>query len=217
MKPRPACMFCRSSSPANSDCFRKDRPMLIGYARVSTHEQLLDLQLDALKKAGVDPDKTYTDKISSRKAERPELIRALDQLREGDILVVWRLDRLGRSLQELINLVNLIHAKGADIKSLTEHLDTATPGGKLVFHVFASVAEFERDIIQERTKAGLQAARARGRKGGRPTLDKDASKRKKIEMAKALNADPAHSIEDICNTLHISRATFYRWLGKDTV
>jgi DNA invertase Pin-like site-specific DNA recombinase len=189
--------------------------MLIGYARVSTHEQLLDLQLDALAKAGVDLDKTYTDKISSRKAARPELQHALDQLRAGDTFVVWRLDRLARSLQELISLVNLIHAKGADIKSLTEHMDTTTPGGKLVFHVFASVAEFERDIIQERTRAGLDAARARGKKGGRPPLDKDASKRKKIDMAKALNADPAHSIEDICSTLHISRATFYRYVGKD--
>jgi DNA invertase Pin-like site-specific DNA recombinase len=188
--------------------------MLIGYARVSTHEQLLDLQLDALMKAGVDPEKTYTDKISSRKAERPELQRALDQLRAGDTFAVWRLDRLARSLQELISMVNLIHAKGADIKSLTEHMDTTTPGGKLVFHVFASVAEFERDIIQERTKAGLDAARARGRKGGRPPLDKDASKRKKVEMAKALHIDTTNSIEDICKTLHISRATFYRYVGK---
>jgi DNA invertase Pin-like site-specific DNA recombinase len=189
--------------------------MFIGYARVSTHEQLLDLQLDALLKAGVDPKKTYTDKISSRKAERLELKSALDQLREGDTFVVWRLDRLGRSLQELINLVQLIHAKGAGFRSLTEHMDTTTPGGKLVFHFFGALAEFERDIIQERTKAGLEAARSRGRQGGRPRLDKDASKRKKVEMAKVLHADPSNSIEDICNTLHISRATFYRYVGKD--
>ena len=188
--------------------------MLIGYARVSKHEQLLDLQLDALVKAGVDADRTYTDKISSRKAERPELKRAIDQLREGDTLVVWRLDRLGQSLQELISLVNLIQAKGADFKSLTEHMDTTTPGGKLVFHFFASVAEFERDIIQERTKAGLEAARARGRKGGRPPLAKDPGKRKKVEMAKALHADPSNSIEDIRKTLHISRATLYRYVRK---
>src|SRR5512142_2445614 len=120
--------------------------MLIGYARVSKHEQLLDLQLDALAKASVDPDRIYTDKISSRKAERPELKRALDQLREGDTLIVWRLDRLGRSLPELINLVNVIHAKGAGFKSLTESMDTTTPGGKLVFHFFGALAEFERDI-----------------------------------------------------------------------
>ncbi len=145
--------------------------MLIGYARVSTHEQILDLQLDALFKAGCGPDKTYTDKISTRKAERPRLQQALDQLRAGDTLVVWRLDRLGRSLQELINLVNNIHAKGAGFKSLTENMDTTTPGGKLVFHFFAALAEFERDIIQERTRAGLAAARARGRIGGRPPIE----------------------------------------------
>src|SRR6266702_2855198 len=176
--------------------------MRIGYARVSTDEQTLDLQLDALHKAGCDTDKTYTDKISSRKADRPGLKQALDQLRAGDTLVVWRLDRLGRSLQELINLVNGIHATGAGFKSLTENMDTTTPGGKLVFHFFAALAEFERDIIRERTRAGLQAARARGRKGGRPPLDKDPAKRKKIEMAKALHADPSHTVEDICKTLH---------------
>lgn len=191
--------------------------MLIGYARVSTHEQILDLQLDALKKAGCDPDKTYTDKISTRKAERPKLAQALDQLREGDTFVVWRLDRLGRSLQELINLVNTIHAKGAGFTSLTEHMDTNTPGGKLVFHFFAALAEFERDIIQERTRAGLAAARARGRKGGRPKLDKDPAKRKKIEMAKVLHNDPSHTVEDICKTLHISRATLYRYVGERKV
>lgn len=188
--------------------------MLIGYARVSTHEQILDLQLDALSKAGCDADRTYTDTISSRKAERPKLEQALDQLREGDTLIVWRLDRLGRSLQELINLVNLIHAKGAGFKSLTENMDTTTPGGKLVFHFFAALAEFERDIIQERTRAGLAAARARGRKGGRPPLDRDPAKRKKLEMAQALHNDPSHTIGDICSTLHISRATLYRWVGK---
>ncbi len=191
--------------------------MLIGYARVSTHEQILDLQLDALAKAGCDADKTYTDVISSRKAERPKLVQALDQLRSGDTLVVWRLDRLGRSLQELITLVNTIHARGAGFTSLTEHMDTNTPGGKLVFHFFAALAEFERDIIQERTRAGLAAARARGRKGGRPKLDTDPAMRKKIEMAKALHNDPNHTIDDICNTLHISRATLYRWVGKQGI
>ncbi len=186
--------------------------MLIGYARVSTHEQILDLQLDALFKAGCSTDKTYTDKISSSKAERPNLEKALDQLRVGDTLVVWRLDRLGRSLQELITLVDGIHAKGAGFKSLTENMDTTTPGGKLVFHFFAALAEFERDIIRERTKAGLQAARARGRKGGRPKLESSPAKLKKIEMAKALHADPTNSIEDICDTLHISRSTLYRYV-----
>jgi DNA invertase Pin-like site-specific DNA recombinase len=188
--------------------------MLIGYARVSTHEQTLDLQLDALQQAGCSADKTYKDKISSRKAERPDLKQALDQLREGDTLVVWRLDRLGRSLQELIALVNGIHAKGAGFKSLTENMDTTTPGGMLLFHFFGALAEFEREIIRERTMAGLQAARARGRKGGRPPLDKDPTKRKKIDMAKALHADPSHTIEDICDTLHISKSTLYRYVGK---
>jgi DNA invertase Pin-like site-specific DNA recombinase len=188
--------------------------MLIGYARVSTFDQTLNLQLDALKQAGCSEDKTYTDKISSSKADRPGLQQALDQLREGDTLVVWRLDRLGRSLQELINLVNNIHAKGASFKSITENMDTTTSGGKLVFHFFGALAEFERDIIRERTRAGLAAARTRGRLGGRPKLENSPAKLKKIEMAKALHADPTNTIEDICKTLHISRATMYRWVGK---
>ncbi len=186
--------------------------MLIGYARVSTHEQTLDLQLDALKSLGCSEDRIYTDKISSSKEYRPGLKQALNQLRDGDTLIVWRLDRLGRSLQELISLVNTIHAKGAGFKSLTENMDTTTSGGKLVFHFFGALAEFERDIIRERTRAGLDAARARGRKGGRPRLEADNVKRKKIEMAKALYADPSHSIEDICKTLHISRATLFRYV-----
>jgi DNA invertase Pin-like site-specific DNA recombinase len=188
--------------------------MLIGYARVSTDDQTLDLQLDALQKAGCYPDKIYPDKISSGKADRPGLKQALDQLRPGDTLVVWRLDRLGRSLQELISLINGIRAKGADFKSLTENMDTNTSGGKLVFHFFGALAEYERSIIRERTNAGLQAARARGRNGGRPKLEVDAAKRKKIEMAKALNGNPANKVGDICKTLHISRSTLYRWVGK---
>ena len=186
--------------------------MLIGYARVSTDDQNLDLQLDALLKAGCSKDKIYPDTISSGKADRPGLKQALDQLREGDTLVVWRLDRLGRSLQELIALINHIHDKGADFKSLSEHMDTTTSTGKLVFQIFGSFAEFERNVIRERTNAGLAAARARGRKGGRPKLAADAAKRKKIEVAKALHADPANNVEDIYTTLHISRSTFYRWI-----
>lgn len=189
--------------------------MLIGYARVSTHEQILDLQLDALKQAGCHEGKIYKDKISSAKEHRPELEKALDQLREGDTFVVWRLDRLGRSLQELISLVDTICAKGAGFKSLTENMDTTTPGGKLVFHFFGALAEYERGIIRERTNAGLQAARARGRRGGRPKLGTNPAIRKKIEMAQALHADPTNSIEDICRTLHISRSTLYRYVGRD--
>lgn len=188
--------------------------MLIGYARVSTDDQTLDLQIDALKHVGCPEDKIYPDKISAGKADRPGLKAALDQLRAGDTLVVWRLDRLARSLQELIALVGDIHAKGADFKSLTENMDTTTSTGRLVFQIFGSFAEFERNVIRERTNAGLKAARARGRMGGRPPLNKDPSKRKKIEMANALHDDPTNSIEDICRTLHISRSTLYRWVNQ---
>jgi DNA invertase Pin-like site-specific DNA recombinase len=184
--------------------------MLIGYARVSTRDQNLDLQLDALFKAGCSTDKTYKDTISSAKELRPELQKALDQLRTGDTLVVWRLDRLGRSLQELITLVDGIRAKGADFKSLTENIDTTTPGGKLIFHVFAALAEYERGMIRERTKAGLQAARARGRLGGRPTLQ--SLDPKKVALARKLHADRSMPVQEICDTLHIGRSTLYRYL-----
>jgi DNA invertase Pin-like site-specific DNA recombinase len=180
--------------------------MKIGYARVSTIEQTLDLQLDALKAA--DCKQTFTDTISGAKAARPGLTDALSHLREGDVLVVWRLDRLGRSLKHLIETVTALHDRGIGFKSLTENIDTTTPTGKLVFHFFGALAEFERDLIRERTQAGLAAARARGRQGGRPRgLD-----RAKIDMLKKLYADKSNSIEDICKTLRISRATLYRYL-----
>ena len=134
--------------------------MLIGYARVSTHEQNLDLQIDALKVVGC--EKIFTDKISTLKAERKGLQEALDFLRPGDVLVVWKLDRLGRTLKQLIELIAMFNQKGIGFKSLKETIDTTTSTGKLVFHIFAALAEFERDIIRERTNAGLQAARARG-------------------------------------------------------
>jgi DNA invertase Pin-like site-specific DNA recombinase len=137
--------------------------MLIGYARVSTNEQNLDLQLDALKKEGVAPADIYTDKITGTKAERPGLTEALSHLRSGDTLVVWRLDRLARSLSHLIELVNHLAGQGIAFKSLTEQIDTTTSGGKLIFHIFGALAEFERNLIKERTIAGLSAARARGR------------------------------------------------------
>ncbi len=189
--------------------------MLIGYARVSTQDQNLDLQLDALFKAGCSTDKTYKDTISSAKELRPELEKALDQLRTGDTLVVWRLDRLGRSLQELITLVDGIRAKGADFKSVTENIDTTTPGGKLIFHVFAALAEYERGIIRERTKAGLQAARARGRFGGRPTIQ--SRDPQKIALARRLYADPTTTVSEICATLHIGKSTLYRYLRDERV
>src|SRR4051812_16404669 len=138
--------------------------MLIGYARVSTNEQNLDLQRDALQKAGC--AQIYTDNISGTKAHRPGLETALSHLRAGDTLVVWRLDRLGRSLRHLIDTVTKLQDKGIGFKSITEAIDTTTSGGKLVFHLFGALAEFEREIIRERTNAGLTAARQRGRKGG---------------------------------------------------
>src|SRR5437764_1930616 len=140
--------------------------MHIGYARISTGEQTLALQEDALKAAGC--ERLLTDTASGAKTERPGLAKALEQLRSGDSLVVWRLDRLGRSLRHLIDTLLELDSRGVGFKSLTESIDTTTPGGKLIFHVFGALAEFERDLIRERTNAGLAAARARGRKGGRP-------------------------------------------------
>lgn len=181
--------------------------MLIGYARVSTHEQNLDLQLDALKQAGC--DRIFTDKISTRKAERKGLQDALEFVRPGDVLVVWKLDRLGRTLKQLIELVMSFDQQGIGFKSLKETIDTTSSTGRLVFHIFASLAEFERDIIQERTRAGLDAARARGRTGGRPK----ALNPKQAAQAKLLYESREHSIKDICDTLGISRGTLYKYVG----
>jgi DNA invertase Pin-like site-specific DNA recombinase len=183
--------------------------MLIGYARVSTQDQELHLQQDALKQAGCDP--IFTDTASGASTERPGLEQALSHLREGDTLVVWRLDRLGRSLQHLIQTVTALDSRGIGFRSITEAIDTTTSGGKLVFHIFGALAEFERDIIRERTNAGLQAARARGRLGGRPKRQPSS---RKIAMAKALYADKTNSVQDICKTLGISRATLYRYLEQ---
>ncbi len=182
--------------------------MLIGYARVSTHEQNLDLQIDALKAAGC--QKIFTDKISTLKAERKGLDEALSFLRPSDVLVVWKLDRLGRTLTQLIELVAVFNKKGIGFKSLKETIDTTTSTGKLVFHIFAALAEFERDIIHERTRAGLEAARARGMQGGRPKIQtKDP---KKIALAKKLYADKNMPVKEICDTLHIGRSTLYRYI-----
>jgi DNA invertase Pin-like site-specific DNA recombinase len=181
--------------------------MLIGYARVSTQDQTLDLQLDALGKAGC--EKILIDKASGATADRQGLDQALEQLRKGDILVVWRLDRLGRSLRHLIDTITLLNDRGIGFQSITEHIDTTTSGGKLVFHIFRALAEFERDIIRDRTHAGLQAARTRGRLGGRP---KTLASSKKVEMAKRLYASKSLSISEICRSMNISRATFYRYI-----
>lgn len=180
--------------------------MLIGYARISTHEQTLDLQQDALSKA--DCANIFTDTVSGAKAERPGLAQALAYLREGDTLVVWKLDRLGRSLKHLIETVSALQERGIGFRSLTEQIDTTTSGGKLIFHVFGALAEFERDIIRERTQAGLTAARARGRAGGRP---KSLSPRK-LETLRELYASRKHAIPEICQMLGISKTTLYRYV-----
>lgn len=189
--------------------------MLIGYARVSSAEQILDLQLDALTAAGVAPDNIYTDKKSGKSIDRKGLNDALSHLRSGDTLIVWRLDRLGRTLKELIAIVNDLNSKGVQFRSLQEGFDTTTPGGELFFHVFGAVAQFERKIIIERTQAGLQAARARGRLGGRPKLeDQDP---KKIAMARKLYKDMDMPVKEILETLHMSRSTLYRYVGETGV
>ena len=185
--------------------------MLIGYARVSTNEQHLDLQQDALRKAGVSAKHLYTDTITGTKQERPGLAAALSHLRAGDTFVVWRLDRLGRSLKHLIETVTALAEQGIAFKSITENIDTATATGQLVFHIFGALAEFERNLIKERTMAGLDAARTRGRRGGRPKPKGYASK---VAMAKKLYADKALSIANICTTLRISRASLYRYLKE---
>jgi DNA invertase Pin-like site-specific DNA recombinase len=183
--------------------------MLIGYARVSTNERNLDLQRDALLKAGCLEKHIYTDKITGTKAERRGLAQALSHCRAGDIFVVWRLDRLGRSLRHLIETVAKLAEQQIAFKSITENIDTATATGQLVFHIFGALAEFERNLIRERTIAGLDAARARGRFGGRPKLIPGAAK---VAMAKKLYADKANSIAEICRLLGISRATLYRYI-----
>ena len=180
--------------------------MLVGYSRVSTLEQNADLQHDELKKA--DCTKYFTDKISGAKAEREALNQALDFVRPGDTLVVWKLDRLGRSLKHLIETVSLLQEKGVGFKSLTENIDTTTSSGKLIFHFFGALAEFERDLIRERTLAGLAAARARGRTGGRPK----GANAQKIALARRLHADKSKTVSDICKTLGITRATLYRYI-----
>jgi DNA invertase Pin-like site-specific DNA recombinase len=184
----------------------EDNIMLIGYARVSTDDQNLDLQKDALIQAGC--KKILEDYQSGAKAERPGLRLALDYAREGDTLVVWRLDRLSRSLKDLIEMVNLLESRGIALKSLHESLDTSSSSGKLIFHIFGALAEFERNLIRERTQAGLQAARARGRKGGRPkTLDAD-----KRALAVQLYEGKKHTVKQICKMMGISKPTLYKYV-----
>src|SRR3712207_3875726 len=182
--------------------------MLIGYARVSTHDQTLALQKDALQKAGC--KKIFSDQVSGTKTERKGLSDALSHLRTGDTLVVWRLDRFGRSLRHLIDIVTMLHEKGIGFKSLQENIDTTTSGGKLVFHIFGALAEFEREIIRERTQAGLESARSRGKVGGRP---KTLSARQ-VQVLRNMAADKSLTVSDVCQTLGIGRTTFYRYVKK---
>jgi len=183
--------------------------VLIGYARISTNEQNLNLQTDALTKAGC--EKIFTDTASGAKSDRTGLTEAINFMRKGDTLCVWKLDRLGRSLKHLIETVLALQALGKGFCSLQENIDTTTSGGKLFFHIFGALAEFERDIIRERTRAGLASARSRGRLGGRPSIMNS----KKLKMATSLYADGKTQVGEICETLGISRATFYRHLFRD--
>ena len=182
--------------------------MKIGYARVSTADQHLRMQEDALKSAGC--EEIYSDVISGVKSQRPGLDKALSYLREGDTLVVWKLDRLGRSIQHLIQTVNALLDKKIGFKSLQENIDTATSGGKLIFHIFSALAEFERDLIQERTQAGLKAARVRGKMGGRPPLLDTRQINRMIEMYD----EQKNTVAEICKIYNISRPSFYNYLNN---
>ena len=183
--------------------------MKFGYARVSTKDQNLALQMDALKREGCQT--IFQEKMSGTKSNRPELRKMMEQLRADDVIVIWKLDRLGRSLRDLVNLVNEIQTKGAGLKSLNDSINTTTPHGKLTFYLFAALAEFERDMISERTKAGLAAARARGRKGGRPKGLSKAAKDKAM-IAKTLYEQREMSISEICKYLSIAKSTLYKYL-----
>jgi DNA invertase Pin-like site-specific DNA recombinase len=181
--------------------------MLIGYARVSTGEQNLDLQVDALKQAGC--REVYTDEMSGAKTERPGLQKALTFLREGDTLVVWRLDRLGRSLKDLVQKVEDLQKRGIGFRSLQESIDTTSSVGKFQFHVFSALAEFERDLIRDRTMAGLRAARERGRRGGR----RRSLTPEQISMAARLIKSREVSVKEILNILKVSKPTLYRYVS----
>ena len=180
--------------------------MLVGYARVSTTEQVLDLQTDALLSARC--EKIFSDTISGTKSDRPGLTQALEFCREGDTFVVWKLDRLGRSLKHLIETVEDLKNRGIGFKSIQEAIDTSTPTGKLYFHVFCALAEFERDLIRERTLAGLEAARTRGRKGGRRRVISE----RKIQAGVELALDKNRSVGEICETLGINAGSYYRYI-----
>jgi DNA invertase Pin-like site-specific DNA recombinase len=189
--------------------------MLIGYARVSTDDQDFALQEDALNKAGC--KKIFYDKMSGAKSQRPGLQEAMDYLRDGeDTLVVWRLDRLGRSLKDLIDMMNQLEARGIGFQSLQESIDTTTSGGRLIFHIFGALAEFERNLIRERTKAGLVAARARGKKGGRRRALDEARRQRLYKLYDEVNPDGSkkYAIKEICEMMDISKSTLYAYLAQ---
>lgn len=181
---------------------------LYGYARVSTDDQELALQLDALKQAGCEEANIYSEKVSGAKSARPALDACLAKLQDGDTLLVWRLDRLGRSMPHLVGLVEELRERGVGFRSICDGvIDTTTASGELVFNIFSSLAQFERRLTQERTRAGLEAARARGKKGGRkPIMANDP----RVKMAKTLYEDKGLAINAICKQMQVSRSTFYR-------
>jgi DNA invertase Pin-like site-specific DNA recombinase len=178
--------------------------MLIGYARVSTAEQTLELQTDTLTAAGC--EKLFTDVAGGARTERPGLDQAIEFCRPGDTLVVWKLDRMGRSMAHLIETIRQLEQRGVGFCSLTEQIDTTTPSGRLIFHVFGALAEFERDLIRERVQAGLRSARARGRTGGRPPISAEIK-----AIAQVLLADKSLSSKQICERLGIAKSTLYKY------
>lgn len=183
--------------------------MKIGYARVSTSDQNLDLQKDALDKAGC--KKIFVDEISGTVAKREGLEKAKEVLREGDVLIVWRLDRLGRSIRDLIDWVNHLEEEGIGFRSLQESIDTTTSSGKLVFHIFAALAEFERNLIRERTNAGLVAARTRGRLGGRKKSLNAKERKRAVEMYQRKN----QTVKQICEMMNITKPTLYAYIRDE--
>ncbi len=183
-----------------------EKNVLVGYARVSTQDQKTELQMDALNSVGC--ERVFVEKASGAQRDRPELRAALEYVRAGDTIVVWKLDRLARSLKQLIETVDDLQLRNVGLRSLTEAIDTTTPGGRLIFHIFAALAEFERSIIRERTMAGLIAARARGRTGGRPRSLSEQD----IQVAKALLKENSLSVTDIAGRLGVTSSTLYRYL-----
>lgn len=180
--------------------------MIIGYARISTKHQNLDFQVEALEKYGC--DRIYKEQMTGSRMDRPELNEMLDYARKGDLIVVWKLDRLGRSLKHLIKVMNDLDEKGVDFVSLNENIDTTTPYGKFMFNMFATIAEFEREMAIERSRAGLESARARGRIGGRPRVDKN-------KMEKVLDLyDKKVPVKEICELYNVGRSTVYNYLDE---